>query len=58
MHNLPYRRFDSLEPVLDLIAKGVIDPKNYYSHIMPVEQIHEAMRLIQEKKALKVILTF
>lgn len=58
MLNFPYRRFDSLGAVLELIRQGKINPKDYYSHVMPVEEIHKAIELVHSKQAFKVILTF
>lgn len=57
MYNYPYRRFDSLEAVLQLIKEGKIDPKNFYSHVLPLREIHRAAELVKNKEALKVILT-
>lgn len=58
MHNFTYRRFDSLEPVLELIKEKKIDPKDFYSHVLPFRKIEEAIKLVKNKEALKVILTF
>ncbi len=58
MHNFTYKRFDSLTPVLELIKAGRLNPKDYYSHVLTIGDIHEAMRLVKSKEALKVILSF
>ena len=35
---------------------GIINPKDFYSHVKGVEEIQEVIRLVEEKKAIKVIL--
>lgn len=57
MHNFTYRRFDSLQPVLKLIEEGRLNPKDFYSHTMPLEEIHKAKELVKTKQTLKVVLT-
>ena len=42
---------------VELIRKGVIDPKDFYSHVRSVEDIQEVVQLVADKKAIKVILT-
>ncbi len=55
--NLPYGEYDLMEENFALMAEGKINPKDFYSHVMPREEIHECIRLVKERKALKVILT-
>lgn len=57
MHNFTYNRFGSLDAVLELIEKGLLDPKDFYSHVMPMEEIHKAKELVKNKQTLKVVLT-
>ena len=56
MLNFPYREYDALDENLGYIKQGLIDPKNYYSHVMPMEQVGEALRLVNAKQTIKVIL--
>ena len=56
MLNFPYKEYDVLDENIDLIRRGLVNPKDYYSHILPMEQVEEALRLVNEKQAVKVIL--
>jgi L-iditol 2-dehydrogenase len=42
---------------IEYIQKGLIDPKNYYSHVLPMDRLDEILDLVRNKKALKVIMT-
>lgn len=57
MLNFPYQEYAALEENIGYIQRGIVDPKNYYSHVLPMEQVEEAIRLVREKKTIKVILT-
>jgi len=41
---------------VDLIASRKIDPAKYVTHILPLDQINEAMKEIKASRALKVVL--
>ena len=41
-----------------LIEAGKVNPKDFYSHVLPYEKIDEAVKLTLSKQALKVILDF
>ena len=56
MLNFPYYERHCLDENLEYIEKGLINPKDYYSHVLPIHEIDDAVRLVREKKALKVIL--
>ena len=56
MLNFPFKEYDVLDENIDFIRRGLIDPKNYYSHVLPMAQVEEALRLVNEKQAIKVIL--
>lgn len=58
MLNFPYGEYEIMDETISLIESGKVDPKNFYSHVLPYQQIEEAFRLVREKAALKVILTF
>ncbi len=57
MLNFPYGEYAVMDETLALIQAGKVNPKDFYSHVLPYGQIREAMELVQSKKALKVILT-
>jgi threonine dehydrogenase-like Zn-dependent dehydrogenase len=57
MLNFPYAELERLEENMGYIQKGQINPKDFYSHVMPMADVNEAIRLVREKKTLKVILT-
>jgi len=56
--NFPYGEYAIMNDTIELIESGKVNPKNFYSHVLPYEKIDEAMELVRNKKALKVILTF
>ncbi len=57
MLNFPYGEYGVIPEVVRYIQNGQVDPKDFYSHVMPMDQIAEAMELIRSKQALKVIFT-
>jgi len=57
MLNFPYGEYDVMDETIALIESGKVNPKDFYSHVIPYEQIEEALQLVKDKKALKVILT-
>lgn len=57
MLNFPYQEYGVFEENVRYIQEGKIDPKNYYSHVLPMEEINRAMELVRTKEAIKVILT-
>ena len=57
MLNFPYGEYAVMDETLALIQAGKVNPKDFYSHVLPYGQIREAVELVQSKKALKVILT-
>jgi len=57
MHNFTYKRFDSLEAVLQLIQDKKLDPKNFYSHVLPLSEINRAVEMVKNKEVLKIVFT-
>ena len=57
MLNFPYRQYQVQDDLQKFIIDGAINPKDYYSHVLPWEDIETALELVRTKKALKVILT-
>lgn len=58
MLNFPYGEYAVMDETIALIESGEVCPKNFYSHILPYEEIDTALELVRSKKALKVVLTF
>lgn len=56
MLNFPYHEYDGLDEVLGYIDRGVLNPKDFYSHVLPVEEVEKALELVTNKEAIKVIL--
>lgn len=57
MLNYPVGEYDIMAKTVEMIRAGVIDPKDYYSHVLPYTEIQQALELVRTRKALKVILT-
>ncbi|MDO4269457.1 MAG: zinc-binding dehydrogenase [Eubacteriales bacterium] len=56
MLNFPYGEYDVMEENIRLIQQKKINPEDFYSHVVDMEDIHTAMELVRSKQALKVIL--
>lgn len=56
MLNFPYGEYDIIDENVDLIKAGKIRPEDYYSHIVNMDNISEAIELVKNKKALKVLI--
>ena len=57
MLNFPVGEYAIMPRTVEMIKEGMINPKDYYSHVLPYTEIEEAMRLVRSRKAFKVILT-
>ena len=58
MLNWPYREHRQHEEMLALIKDGKVDPKEFYSHVMPVEEAQKGLEMILKREAYKVIFTY
>ena len=58
MLNFPYGQYDITYENIELMKKGVINPKDFYSHVKSVEDIQEVLRLVETKEAIKVVVKF
>ena len=58
MLNWPYGEYDIMPQTIRYILEGSINPKDFYSHVMPYTDVREAVELVRTRKALKVILNF
>lgn len=56
MLNFPLGEYDVMEENIRFIQQGAINPKDFYSHIEPMDEIEKIMELVSSKKALKVII--
>lgn len=57
MLNFPYQEYAVLEENIRYIKEGKIDPKDYYSHVLPIEEVNKAIELVRNKETIKVIMT-
>ena len=55
--NLPCGEYAVMEENIRMIEEGRIDPRQFYSHVLPLEEIETCLELVRRKEALKVILT-
>ena len=44
--------------LLELIKEGKVDPSNFYSHVIPVEDAQKGLEMILKREAYKVIFTY
>jgi threonine dehydrogenase-like Zn-dependent dehydrogenase len=57
MLSYPYREHRTHDEIVGFMRSGFVKAADYYSHIMPIEDAAEAVRLIGTREAFKVILT-
>ncbi len=53
---LPVREEEVHEELLELVARGEVRLGDWISHRLPLSEIHEGLRLLQEKRAIKVVI--
>ena len=58
MLNFPYRRMSYMPELIGMIRSGQLNPKLFYSHVLPPEHIDDCVNMIRGKQALKVIISF
>ncbi|MFP4380873.1 MAG: zinc-binding dehydrogenase [Candidatus Sumerlaeia bacterium] len=56
--NFPYREHDYHDEIVQLILDGKVDPKDFYSHVMPADDAAKAVDMIGKREAWKIIFTF
>lgn len=56
MLNFPHGQYQITAENIELIRAGIINPKDFYSHIMGVAEIAEVVEMVAAKKTIKVIL--
>ncbi|MBQ6469339.1 MAG: zinc-binding dehydrogenase [Lachnospiraceae bacterium] len=58
MLNWPNGEYDIMPETIRYILDGAVNPKDFYSHVMPFTEVNQAVELVRSRKALKVILNF
>ena len=58
MLNFPYGQYDITNENIELMQRGIINPKDFYSHVRKPEEIDDVLRLVTAKEAIKVIIDF
>lgn len=56
--NWPYHEHRTHDTIVKYIEEGKINPQNYYSHVMPMNEAAKAIKMIENREAYKIILTF
>ena len=57
MHSYPYREHRTQEEIISFMRSGFIKTKDYYSHIIPIEDTPRGIKMLESREAFKVILT-
>ena len=57
MLNWPYHEHRQHEEILELIREGKVDPKEFYSHVLPIDEAEKGVEMIKKREAYKVIFT-
>lgn len=55
--NWPYHEHRTHDEVVEWVRSGKVDPKWFYSHVMPVDDAAKGVEMIRNREALKVIFT-
>lgn len=58
MLNFPYHSFASLDLLQQMIRHGDVNPKDFISHVIPMEDVQHGVDMLRAKEAFKVILKF
>ena len=54
--NWPYREHAAHDEVVELVHRGVLNPKDFYSHVLPIGEAPRGVDLIRSRQAYKVII--
>ena len=57
MLSYPYKEHRTQNQIIEFMRSGFVKATDYYSHVMPIDDAAEAIRLIETREAFKVILT-
>lgn len=58
MLNFPYHSFASLDLLQRMIREGKVNPKDFISHVIPMQEVNKGIAMIRNRQAFKVVLTF
>jgi len=56
MLTFPMGEHDCHDAVVELIREGTVNPKDYYSHVVPIDRVDEAPALVRSREAFKVVI--
>ena len=56
--NFPCGEYDLLSETIRYVESGDVNPKDFYSHVVPFEEIDRALELVMTREAFKVVLDF
>ena len=54
--NWPYQEHSTHDELVRAILDDRIDPKDYYSHVMPMDDVARAVEMVRSREAYKVVL--
>jgi threonine dehydrogenase-like Zn-dependent dehydrogenase len=57
MLSYPYKEHRTQDEVVGFMRSGFVRAADYYSHVMPIDDAAEGVRLLETREAFKVILT-
>jgi len=57
MLNFPYGEYQRMEENIGYIRQGLVNPKDFYSHVLPMDRIDDVLELVRNRQAFKVIMT-
>ncbi|MCL2058990.1 MAG: alcohol dehydrogenase catalytic domain-containing protein [Oscillospiraceae bacterium] len=57
MHSFPYREHRTQGEIIEFMRSGFVKAADYYSHIIPMDDVAEGVRMLESREAFKVILT-
>jgi len=57
MLTYPYQEHRTHAEIIDFMQSGFLKASDYYSHVMPMSDVVEGVRLLEKREAFKVILT-
>ena len=58
MLNFPYQEHAVHDDILEMVREGAVDPRDYWSHALPADEIERAVQLVRSREAFKVVVTF
>lgn len=56
--NFPYREHETHEELVEMVLAGRVRLKDFYEHVVPVEQVAQAVQMVRDRQTLKAVLQF